>query len=200
MHGALLYHGSGYHTAYTSPSKAEILLRRSTKQETCVIIHNKEAAMNETEQPEPNEDHPLKRVSGQRFANLIDQHIAEAQRAGLFDNLPGSGKPLNLDDDSMVPEEDRVGHRMLKNAGLAPAWIELQKEIREQQASLERWVAQAQERWPRSGPREREQIRQEHSQKVNALNKLITTYNLNAPPVAGQIPLLQLWREQRNLG
>jgi hypothetical protein len=156
--------------------------------------------MSEQEQPECNDDQPLTPMSGQRFASLIDQHIAEAQRAGLFDNLSGSGKPLNLDDDSMVPEEDRIAHRMLKNAGLAPAWIELQKEIREQQASLERWVAQAQQRWPKSGPLEQAQIRQEHSQKVNTLNKLITTYNLNAPPMAGQIPLLQLWREQRNLG
>ena len=38
------------------------------------------------------------------------EHIAEAQdreatRAGAFDNLPGSGRPLDLDDDRLVPED-----------------------------------------------------------------------------------------------
>jgi DnaJ homolog subfamily C member 28 len=155
--------------------------------------------MSEPERPE-NDDHPLRRVGGQRFSDLIDQHVAAAQQAGMFDNLPGSGKPLDLNDDSHVPAEDRTGHRLLKNAGMAPAWIELQKEIREQQETLERWLERANERWVHCGPLQREQLRTEHSQKISELNKLITSYNLSAPPVAGQLPLLQLWRERQKLG
>lgn len=38
---------------------------------------------------------------------LLDQwaerHILDAQTKGEFDNLPGSGEPLTLDDDSHVP-------------------------------------------------------------------------------------------------
>jgi hypothetical protein len=38
---------------------------------------------------------------------LLDQwaerHILDAQHKGEFDNLPGSGEPLTLDDDSHVP-------------------------------------------------------------------------------------------------
>lgn len=52
---------------------------------------------------------------------LLDQwaerHITEAQSKGEFDNLPGSGEPLILDDDSHVPPELRAGYRLLKNAG-----------------------------------------------------------------------------------
>lgn len=52
---------------------------------------------------------------------LLDQwaerHIIEAQRKGEFDNLPGRGEPLILDDDSHVPAELRAGYRLLKNAG-----------------------------------------------------------------------------------
>ena len=63
---------------------------------------------------------------------LIDQwaerHIADAQRNGDFDNLPGQGKPLMLDDDSAVPEELRSGYRMLKNAGCLPPEVEQRKE------------------------------------------------------------------------
>lgn len=55
---------------------------------------------------------------------LLDQwaerHIIEAQRKGEFDNLPGRGESLILDDDSHVPAELRAGYRLLKNAGCLP--------------------------------------------------------------------------------
>ncbi len=63
---------------------------------------------------------------------LLDQwaerHILDAQRQGEFDNLPGSGQPLILDDDSHVPPELRAGYRMLKNAGCLPPELEQRKE------------------------------------------------------------------------
>lgn len=63
---------------------------------------------------------------------LVDQwaerHITDAQRKGEFDNLPGQGEPLILDDDSCVPEELRVGFRLLKNAGCLPPEIELRND------------------------------------------------------------------------
>ena len=59
---------------------------------------------------------------------LIDQwaerYIIDAQQKGELDNLPGSGKPLQLDDDSFVPPELRAGYRLLRNAGYLP--VELQ--------------------------------------------------------------------------
>ncbi|AJJ18345.1 putative cytoplasmic protein [Yersinia intermedia] len=59
---------------------------------------------------------------------LIDQwaerYIIDAQQKGELDNLPGSGKPLQLDDDSLVPPELRAGYRLLRNAGYLP--VELQ--------------------------------------------------------------------------
>lgn len=60
---------------------------------------------------------------------IIEAKIAEAQRAGAFDNLPGTGKPLDLDDDKLVPEDVRMAYRILKNAGFVPAEIEERKEI-----------------------------------------------------------------------
>lgn len=60
-----------------------------------------------------------------------EQHILEAQRKGELDNLPGSGKPLKLDDDSHIPPELRAGYRLLKNAGCLPAELEQRKEALE---------------------------------------------------------------------
>lgn len=49
---------------------------------------------------------------------LLDQwaerHILDAQRNGEFDSLCGSGKPLELDDDSYIPMELRAAWRLLK--------------------------------------------------------------------------------------
>jgi len=64
--------------------------------------------------------------------SLVDEwaerHIQQAQQHGEFDNLPGYGKPLALDDDSAVPEDLRVGYRLLKNAGYLPAEIQDRKD------------------------------------------------------------------------
>ena len=63
---------------------------------------------------------------------LLDQwaerHISDAQRKGEFDNLPGSGEPLVLDDDSHVAPELRAGYRLLKNAGCLPPELEQRSE------------------------------------------------------------------------
>ena len=48
---------------------------------------------------------------------IIEGKIAEAQTAGAFDDLPGAGKPLDLDDDRLVPEDVRAAYRILRNAG-----------------------------------------------------------------------------------
>ena len=54
---------------------------------------------------------------------LAEQKIAEAIANGELDDLPGAGKPLELDDDSLVPEELRLAYRILKNAGVAPSEV-----------------------------------------------------------------------------
>lgn len=67
---------------------------------------------------------------------LAEQRIAEAIARGEFDGLPGEGRPLVLDDDPLVPEELRVAHRILKNAGFLPPELEARRDI----AALERIV------------------------------------------------------------
>lgn len=63
---------------------------------------------------------------------LLDQwaerHIRDAQQQGEFDNLPGTGEPLRLDDDAHVPAELRAGYRLLKNAGCLPPELAQRKE------------------------------------------------------------------------
>ena len=50
------------------------------------------------------------------FARIAEERIREAQKEGAFDNLPGKGKPLTLQDVSMVPEDLRMSYHILRNA------------------------------------------------------------------------------------
>ena len=52
------------------------------------------------------------------FASLVEERIRQAQAKGAFDDLPGAGRPLVLDDDPLAPEELRVAWRLLRGAGL----------------------------------------------------------------------------------
>lgn len=72
------------------------------------------------------------------FEVIAEQRIREALTRGEFDNLPGSGKPLELDDDSLIPEDQRLAYRILKNAGYVPEEVENRREI----ASLQQVLPQ----------------------------------------------------------
>ena len=61
---------------------------------------------------------------------LAEPQILAAIERGDLDNLPGKGKPLQLDDDSLVPAPLRAGYRLLKNAGCLPPELALHQEIR----------------------------------------------------------------------
>jgi hypothetical protein len=60
---------------------------------------------------------------------LAENKIREAIEKGELNNLPGSGKPLEIEDLSNVPEDLRVGYKLLKNAGILPEEMELNKDI-----------------------------------------------------------------------
>jgi len=63
------------------------------------------------------------------FSKIIEERIRRAQKKGVFENLEGSGKPLNLEDNRHIAEDLRLAHKILKNADCLPPEIELKKEI-----------------------------------------------------------------------
>ena len=65
------------------------------------------------------------------FAKIVEERIRKAQKKGEFDNLDGSGEPLNLLNDQTVAEELRLAYKILKNADCLPPEIELKKKIRQ---------------------------------------------------------------------
>jgi Domain of unknown function (DUF1992) len=62
-------------------------------------------------------------------AKLAESKIRTAMANGVFDDLPGRGKPLELEDLSRVPAELRMGYKLLRNAGCLPPELEARKEL-----------------------------------------------------------------------
>jgi DnaJ family protein C protein 28 len=129
----------------------------------------------------------------------IDNHIRKAINEGKFDNLPGKGKPLNLDDNPHANPDWRLAHHMLKSSGYTLPWIAARQEIEMQieaaRSDLGRaWEwrkralqggqlqAQAEAEWQRA-------VRVFEGQ-VEKINQKIFDYNLQTP--LEQFQLLKL--------
>lgn len=63
------------------------------------------------------------------FEAIVEERIKKAQQNGDFNDLPGSGKPLELNADQHIPEDLRLPYKILKNADCLPEEILLKKEI-----------------------------------------------------------------------
>jgi hypothetical protein len=70
------------------------------------------------------------------FEKIVEERILTAQKRGEFENLPGAGKPLPVEDNRLISEELRLAYKILKNADCLPVEIELKKEIKQTQDLL----------------------------------------------------------------
>jgi len=66
------------------------------------------------------------------WQRLVEARIEAAERAGEFEGLPGAGQPLRLSEDETLDPTQWAALHVLKNAGSAPAWIELDRELRQE--------------------------------------------------------------------
>ncbi|KAI3518167.1 hypothetical protein L1887_06619 [Cichorium endivia] len=78
--------------------------------------------------------------------NVVEQRIWHSMEEGHFENLPGKGKPLNLNSNPHAdPAEDTL-YRILSRNKCAPEWVELNKEIR---AGVAEWRLSLKKAWDR---------------------------------------------------
>lgn len=64
------------------------------------------------------------------WSALVEEQIQEAMRKGVFDNLSGAGKPLDLPRNPYLDPEMEIAFKILQDHGFAPEWIEADKEVR----------------------------------------------------------------------
>lgn len=150
------------------------------------------------------------------WENWIDQQIRDAQERGEFDDLPGKGQPLDLAPNPYALEQE-LAFKVLKDAGYAPEWIELDKAIR---AKLDRarttlarrreWhntrlseLAGGSDRWSQT---EQQRVRvgwhravAAFEEEVGAINQEISDLNLKVPSPRFQRPKVSAEDEVRRL-
>jgi hypothetical protein len=125
---------------------------------------------------------------------LAEKRIAEAIASGAFDGLPGRGRPLKLDDESMVPSEWRLAYRLLRDNGFAPAWIE-------SGAAIRRDLEQARAELRAVGRRDvgRSAAEARFAARAAELNRRIVRHNLMAPASHWHIAVVDAARDQQAL-
>jgi DnaJ homolog subfamily C member 28 len=139
----------------------------------------------------------------------VDKMIREAQARGDFDNLPGAGKPLNLEENVFAGDMDSA-FRVARNANAAPLWVQLDGEIGDDTAALrdllERTARYLQEQASLGGsslrpghPRsmagleaERQRARALYLRRAAELDKKIDEYNANRPRTLSWLEKMRL--------
>jgi len=103
---------------------------------------------------------------------IADRKIREAMDEVAFEHWDGAGEPVDLNENPFEDPAERMAHRLLRNNGFAPAWIEegreIDREIRYLRANFHRWNEA------------------ERGRRVDELNRRITAYNLKTPVASTQ--------------
>lgn len=135
-------------------------------------------------------DSPRPHRSEQQWQDLISQQIEDAMRAGAFDNLPGKGKPLDLNKNPNTPPDMEIANKLLRDNDLSPGWIADRKEMLAKIETFRQRLAAEWElcnaetlpvRWADSLAR--------FQTEIDTLNRQITTVNLGMA-----IPRLEIFR------
>jgi uncharacterized protein YutE (UPF0331/DUF86 family) len=100
------------------------------------------------------------------FHGNADDKIKEAIARGEFDNLPGTGKPLDLDAYFATPEHLRMGYSILKSADIIPEEMELLKQIEGLKKSLDSCTSEIDKR----------AIQKQLSEKITNFNMRMERY------------------------
>lgn len=146
--------------------------------------------------------------------SLAEEEIRRAMQQGQMANLPGEGKPLQLEDDPHTPPHLRLAYKLLRDNGLAPAWMLLGQELDEKRARLLanvcRGVRAYQGALGDAGRITDPARAAEHRHRADTawqtahktfrdaaagFNRQITSYNLKVPPGVAHKPYLDIERE-----
>jgi len=120
----------------------------------------------------------------------IDEQIRKAIQEGSFDNLPGKGKPLDLEINPHEEADWGMAFRMLRSSGYTLPWIETRREIEleldEARSALARsWQWQCEQQNQKLEPvvieSEWQRSLTTFEGKIKELNKRIFNYNLEIP-------------------
>ena len=93
----------------------------------------------------------------------VEEQIQRAMAEGAFDDLPGKGKPLDLETYFSTPEHLRMAYSVLKSGDFIPEEVQMFRDIDELKAQLKSCSDEA----------ERERLRKQISEKTLNLTVLL---------------------------
>lgn len=133
-----------------------------------------------------------------------EEQIRRAIEEGKFDNLPGKGKPLHLDQNPFEDPDWRLANHVLKTSGFSLPWIEKRNEIETLIQSARASLMRAQEK-RREAVQDGQQVLsvnaawnealEKFKEQLAEINRRILSYNLEAPAAQLQMPQLSIERE-----
>jgi DnaJ family protein C protein 28 len=135
----------------------------------------------------------------------VEEQLLKAIEEGKFDDLPGKGKPLRLDEANPHADSDwELAYHIIKESGFTLPWIEdmheIEKDLEAARGELKRawkWLViylsadvpedKASVEWKRA--------QADFKDKLEILNKRIRNYNLEVPNMRFQRPVLSYEKE-----
>ena len=139
-----------------------------------------------------------------------EDQIRRAIEAGQFDNLPGKGKPLRLNENPHEDPEWRLAYHVLHNGGFSLPWIETRREIENEIETVRQELGRAWDEYQaasrsgrdrgcgrlanRTGPVTKRAV-DIFNLKIPEINKRIFNYNLEAPSASLQLLRVDVERE-----
>lgn len=125
-----------------------------------------------------------------RLESMAEKMLREAIEAGEFDDLPGKGQPVDLRENPFEDPDLRVVHKLLREAGFAPAWIEERKDIDATFEAARQTLTRAWKIYRPGGvsPDDAAWKRNvgEFREKAAELNRRLKLYNLKVPAAVFQ--------------
>jgi hypothetical protein len=146
------------------------------------------------------------------WESYVDKIIRKAQEEGEFQNLKGEGKPLNLEPDDPNDPTLALAHKLLRDQGFQPAWLEQEREIKNEIKAARTMLLRAyhwcdaaldqpgaDRAWIKG---EWQRALAEFQTKLDKINGLILNANLGLPQALAhrQQPRLKLADELQRLG
>jgi DnaJ family protein C protein 28 len=130
----------------------------------------------------------------QRWRDVVEDQIRAAQERGDFDNLPGAGKPLRIDDNPHAGDRSLAFHLLQQN-DLLPKELDIGREVDADQARADALLAELrrERQWLLNRPaysraraqatyaRMREEYAARYAEALRQLRSKILSLNIIAP-------------------
>lgn len=131
-----------------------------------------------------------------RWESAVDRAIRKAMEEGEFKDLPGEGKPLDINDDPNTPADLQLAYKIMRDNGIAPDWVAQGRELEAKQTGWRARLKAAHTTHNLSGNTAGwEAARAKLGEELVKLNREILSYNLKLPPAVAHRPLMDMKRE-----